>query len=140
MTNVKLFADVAPAASATEMENGKVPVLSGVPASSPLEESSARPGAGGSGVANHRKGGVPPAAVNACVYTRPMVAAGSVSVVMVRAWNTTNENGALPELPSESVTVTVKSNDPATAGEPLRTPVAALSVKPPGTPPAMDQE
>ncbi len=83
-------------------------------------------------------GVMPPVARNVALYALPAVALGSDVVVMTRGTGATvsvNARLAVAGVAAESVTETVKVNEPATVGVPVITPVLAFSVKPAGNVP-----
>ena len=83
-------------------------------------------------------GGVPPVAVSVVVgYATPIVAGGSVVVVIVIDDPIVIDRLAVVDCdPGLSVALTVKLNGPETVGVPLITPVLAFIDKPLGSEPA----
>jgi hypothetical protein len=134
IVSVNGFATVAPAPSATFTVNEYIPVLVGVPASTP-ELLSASPGGKAPAVMDHVNGAVPPDSAVVCEYAtvaapfgmgEVVVIAIAPLIVIVSAW--------VAPAPAESVTLTVKVDTPAATGVPLNTP-PALKVSPAGSEP-----
>ncbi len=114
------------------------PATEGVPLITPVLAFKVRPVGSDPLAIDQVYGVMPPAARNVALYALPAVALGSDVVVMTRGTGATvsvNARLAVAGVAAESVTETVKVNEPATVGVPVITPVLAFSVKPAGNVP-----
>ena len=130
---LKLLVAVAPVLSRTVTVIVDVPGVEGVPEKAPLEE---RLTPAGSPLAVHVNGGTPPVALSEPVNGVPRVGVGIVPVVIDRGGDAiVRVNERLAVARTESVTVAVTLNVPASVGVPLKAPFGE-AVTPGGSPAA----
>src|ERR1700733_14435080 len=102
----------------------------------PVEGARLSPGGSTLRIEPHVYGVTPPAAVKVCEYGVPCVPAGSDAVTMVRFVMVMVSVPDVTELPTLSVTLTLKLAGPATVGVPVIVPFE-LSVRPVGSAPEL---
>jgi len=115
-----------------------VPVPVGVPEMVPVAAASDNPAGKEPTVMDQVKGVVPPVAASVVLYAAPFVPAGSGDAVeMAGTALMVKTNACAVVAEAASVRVTVKFAIPAVVGVPEMTPVAAASVSPAGSNPAL---
>src|SRR5207344_459168 len=126
----------APRLSLALIEKLNVPAAVGVPVIAPVDVFSDRP-VGSVPTSAYVYGAVPPNAVTDWLYAMFCVVAGRLVGFSVNAARAVPEYARDPVENAASVAVIVKLNPPPEVGVPVIAPVAALSVKPAGSVPAV---
>ncbi len=113
-----------------------VSTVVGVPLITPVELPSESPLGKVPAATDHAYVGTPPVAVSAWLYAVPVIALGTLVVVMTRSATVTIIESAWSSVSAvgvwESVTLTVKFDVPPAVGVPLSVPLDELSDRPAG--------